>query len=35
MGLHANNVDNDTNNWVLDDEEDELEENEDPCFLKL
>ena len=35
MGLQANNVEKDLDDWLLDDEEDELEEDEDPCYLKL
>ena len=35
IGLHANNPENDTNDWVSDDEEDEHEENENPCCPKL
>ena len=35
MGLQANNVEKDTDNWFSDDEADELEEHEDPCCSKL
>ena len=35
MGLQANNAENDSDDWVLDDKEDEPEENEDPCCPKL
>ena len=35
MGMQANDVDNDTDDWVSNDEESKLDEDKDPCCSKL